>query len=238
MAAPALRRRRRRRCRTGAGRRAPGRGSDTSPPRGTVMPASRRKYSGGAIRLYGSSPATARRTDGSARRAGAGSGRSPTSSVQRVGGQREVGLDDARVLAGLVVHGPGQAHHARALLAREVGDARLAVGVDAERVDQPQVGLLDRLDHFTGRRLELCRGQRLGELPVGVRAAGAAGLDQQVARPLGQQRPQRRQLAGLVDVDPQEAAVRDRVLVAAAVGARRDADERLLARPGARSPVA
>ena len=74
-------------------------------------------------------------------------------------------------------------------------------------------------------------GQRLGELPVGVRAARAAGLDQQVARPLGQQRPQRGQPAGPVDVDPQEARVGDGVLVAARSHARGDADERLLARP-------
>jgi hypothetical protein len=56
-----------------------------------------------------------------------------------------------------------------------------------------------------------------------VRAAGAAGLDQQVTRPPAQQLRQRGELAGPVDVDPDEAGVRDRVLVAAAPDARRDA---------------
>ena len=109
----------------------------------------------------------------------------------------------------------------------------------ARRASTPSRWISRRLACSIGSITSPVRGstrvaaQRLGELPVGVGAAGAAGFDQQVTRPLGQQRPQRRQFAGLVDVDPQEAAVRDRVLVAAAVGPRRDADERLLARTGA-----
>ena len=51
-----------------------------------------------------------------------------------------------------------------------------------------------------------------------------------MARPLGQERPQRRQLTGPVDVDPQEPRGRDGVLAAAALCAWRDADERLLTR--------
>ena len=59
-----------------------GAGQRTSPPRGTVIPASRWKYSGGGIRLYGSRCAAERlargRTGG-----GAGSVRSPISSSIR-----------------------------------------------------------------------------------------------------------------------------------------------------------
>ena len=72
--------------------------------------------------------------------------------------------------------------------------------------------------------------QRPLELPVGVHAARAAGLDEQVARPLGEERPQRVEPVGAVDVDPQEAGRADGVLAAARAGARRDADEDLLAR--------
>src|SRR4029078_9222168 len=58
---------------------------DTSPPRGTVIPASRRKYSGGAIRLYGS-PDVASRGPVLARGAAEdASGRSPTSSSTAYG---------------------------------------------------------------------------------------------------------------------------------------------------------
>jgi predicted cupin superfamily sugar epimerase len=45
----------------------------------------------------------------------------------------------------------------------------------------------------------------------------------------GQQHPPRRLLPGPVDVDPQEARVRDGALVATRLYARGDADERLLA---------
>jgi hypothetical protein len=71
------------------------------------------------------------------------------------------------------VHRPHQAHHARSLLARGVGDARPAIRIDVEPVDQLEVGLLDRLDHFTGARFDPRRVQWFGELPVGVSATGA-----------------------------------------------------------------
>ena len=110
----------------------------------------------------------------------------------RVGGQREVGLEDPRVRAGLAVDGAGEAHHPRALRARRVGDVRLAVRAGAEVMDQPQVRALDRLDQLAGRLDQHGRRQRPVELPVGVRAAGAA-LDEQMAGPLGEERPQRGQ---------------------------------------------
>ena len=116
-----------------------------------MIPARRWKYSGGAIRLYGSSRPRRPRRSWRARRPRVG--QVADQLLDPVAGQREVGLDDPRVLAALVVHGPGQAHHARALLARRVGDVGLAMLVDAEAVDQPQVRLLDRLGHFADRRI-------------------------------------------------------------------------------------
>ena len=70
------------------------------------------------------------------------------------------------------------------------------------------------------------------ELPVGVHAARTAALDEQVARALGQERPQRGQLAGLVDVDPQPAGLADRVLVAARRRPHGRGEEHLLAPVG------
>ena len=75
------------------------------------------------------------------------------------------------------------------------------------------------------------------ELPVGVHAAGSGRLDQQVTGALGQQRPQCRQLARLVDVDPQPPRVADSVLAAFASGPRRHPDERLLARLAVEPPA-
>ena len=98
-------------------------------------------------------------------------------------------------------------------------------------MDQPQVRALDRLDHLAGALVQALGGQRLRQFPVAVHATGARRLAQQLTRPLGQEVPQRGEPVGLVDVQPQEARVRDRVLVAVRPGARRDADERLLARP-------
>src|SRR2546421_10962673 len=40
----------------------------------------------------------------------------------------------------LAVDSAGEAHHSRALGARQVGDVRLAVGADTEAVDESQVG--------------------------------------------------------------------------------------------------
>ena len=109
--------------------RCPGAGQDTSPPRGTLIPARRWKYSGGAIRLYGSAlPAPpSRRPVRGPDAADGGSGRSPTSSSIAYGCEREVGLEHARPRAGLVVDRAGQAHHARALGAARVGDVGPAV---------------------------------------------------------------------------------------------------------------
>jgi hypothetical protein len=98
----------------------------------------------------------------------------------RVGGQREVCLEDSGVRARLAVHIAGEAHHPRALRARRVGDLRLAVGGGPEVVDQPQVCALDRLHQLAGR-LDDERGRRWRlELPVRARVTGAA-LDQQMA---------------------------------------------------------
>ena len=148
-----------------------------------------------------------------------------------VGGQREVGLEDPRVRAGLAVHAAGEPHHPRALPARRVGDVRLAVRSGPEVVDQPQVRPFDRLDQLAGRLDHHRRRQRPIELPVRVRVTGAA-LDQQVARALGQERPQRRQPVGLIDVHPQQAGLADRVLVAPRRRPNRRGDEHLLAAVG------
>ena len=90
----------------------------------------------------------------------------------------QVRVDDARVLAGLVVDGSGEPHHAGPLAALRVGDRRATVGADAEAVDDPQVRALDRLLQLA--RLEVDTGgrERVGELPVRVHAAGASGFDQ------------------------------------------------------------
>ena len=165
--------------------------------------------------------ARARRACGRRAVRAAGSGRSPTSCATGYGGSCEVGLDDPGVGAGLAVDRPGEPHHPRALRARRVGDVRLAVVADAEAVDDPQVGALDRLEQLAGRLDDARCRKRLGELPVRVHAARAARLDQQVAGPLGQERPQRVQLAGLVDVDPQPAGLADRMLLPARRRARR-----------------
>ena len=90
---------------------------------------------------------------------------------------------------------------------------------------------LDRLDQLAGRLDHPCGGQRLLELPIRVRVTGAA-LDQQVARPLGKERPQRWQPVGLVDVDPQEAGLADCVFVAARRSTNGRGDEHLFAGVG------
>ena len=146
----------------------------------------------------------------------------------RVGGQREVGLEDPCVLAGLAVHAAGEAHDSRPLRARRVGDVRLAVRAGAEVVDQPQVRSLDRLDQLAGRLDHSGRRQWPVELPVGVGVAGAA-LDEQMAGALGEERPQGRQPVGPVDVDPQKPGLTDRVLVAARLGPDGRGEEHLLA---------
>ena len=96
-------------------------------------------------------------------------------------------------------------------------------------MDDPQVGPLDRLDQLTGRLTDSGRGDGLRDLPVGVNAARAARLDQEVARSLGQERPQRVQLPGLVDVDPQPPRVTDRPLIAARLHSNGGGEEHLLA---------
>jgi hypothetical protein len=96
-------------------------------------------------------------------------------------------------------------------------------------MDDPQVGALDRLEQLTARLDHARRRERLGDFPVRVRAARAARLDQQVAGTLGQERPQRVQLAGLVDVDPQPAGLADRVLLPARRRADGGGEEHLLA---------
>ena len=98
-------------------------------------------------------------------------------------------------------------------------------------MDQTQVRALDRLDQLTGRLDQHCRRQRPVELPVRVRVAGAA-LDEQMARPLGEERPQGGQAVGPVDVDPQEAGLADRVLVAPRLRPNGRGDEHLLAGVG------
>ena len=145
----------------------PAAGQRTSPSRGTTIPASRSKYSRGLIRLYGSGLVAG--VAGPGRRpCGVGIGQVADELPDRVGGQREVGLEDPRVRAGLAVHAAGEAHHPRALRARRVGDVRLAVRAGAEVVDQPQVRALDRLDQLAGRLDHARRRQWPVELPVGV----------------------------------------------------------------------
>ena len=102
----------------------------------------------------------------------------------RIGRQREVGLEDSRECAGLAVDRAGEPHHPRALGARRVGDVRLSLRVRSQVVDQAQVRALDRLNELAGRLDHHRRGQRQVELPVRVRATGAA-LHEQVARTLG-----------------------------------------------------
>ena len=146
-----------------------GAGQDTSPSRGTRIPASFAKYSGGLIRLYGSWPWPERFARGTeaVRRIG----EVADELRNRVGREREVGLDDPRVRAGLAIHRTGEPHHPRPVRARRVGDARPAVLADTEAVNDPQVGALDRLDQLAGR-LDHVRGrERLREPKVGVAAA-------------------------------------------------------------------
>ena len=108
----------------------------------------------------------------------------------RVGGEREVGLQDPRVAAGLVVDRARQSHHPRAFGALAVTDGRFAVG-RAEPVDQPQVRALDPLDQLARALVELHGGQRPVKPPVGVYAAGAGAFHEQVTGALCEQRPQR-----------------------------------------------
>jgi hypothetical protein len=191
------------------------------------MPASFSKYSGGLIRLYGSrlSPGRPDRRGP----CGLGSGRLPTSCSTGVRRTLEVRLDDPGVSAGLAIDGAGKPHDSRAFRARRVGDVRLAVLADPKPVNDAQVRELDRFDQLAARPHHSRRRQRLRQLPVGVHAARASALDEQVARALGQERPQRLQLAGLVDVDPQPVARADGVLVAARRGTRRRGEKHLLA---------
>ena len=149
-----------------------------------------------------------------------------------VGGQGEVGLEDPRERAGLEVHRPRQPRHPRAVLHGCVGDVGLAVGVGAEVVDEPQVRALDRLEQLAGVLHQVSGRQGLVELPVGVYAAGAAGLDEQVTGPVGQEPPEGGQLAGPVDVDPQPPRVRDGVLRAPRLGSDGGGGEHLLAALG------
>ena len=80
--------------------------------------------------------------------------------------------------------------------------------------------------------IEVGGGERAVELPVRVDAARAAGLDEQVARPVGEERPQGGELAGPVDVDPQPPGVIDGVLAAARGAADGGRDQQLLAAVG------
>ena len=153
--------------------------------------------------------------------------------LDRVGGQVEVGFEDPRAPAGLAVHRSGEPHHPAAVAAREVGDVRLAVAVDAEVVDQPQVRALDRLKGLAGLSIDPGGGERLVKTPVGMDAAAPRRRHQQMTRPLGEERPEVVKLSGLVDVDPQRLGVGDRPLVAAGRVADSGGDEHLLAAAGA-----
>ncbi len=181
------------------------------------------------MRLYGSAFVVA--AGGCAGEYIAGIGQVADELPDRVAGQREVGLEDPCVLAGLAVHAASEAHDSRPVRARRVGDVRLAVRAGAEVMNQTQVRPLDRLDQLTGRLDQHCRRQRPIELPVGVRVAGAA-LDEQMAGALREERPQCWQPVGPVDVDPQEAGLADRVLVAPRLGPNGRGEEHLLAGVG------
>jgi hypothetical protein len=91
-------------------------------------------------------------------------------------------------------------------------------------VDDPQVGLLDRL------AVVVLRWQYTVQLPVDVNDPGARCLDEEVAGPFGQESPQDIEAIGPVDVDPQPASTRDRVPAAARRASFRDADEDLISR--------
>ena len=75
-------------------------------------------------------------------------------------------------------------------------------------MDQTQVRSLDRLDQLTVDSTRRVAGSGWVELPVGVRAARRSALDEQVAWALGEERPQRWQPTGPVDVDPQRSGSR------------------------------
>jgi len=139
-------------------------------------------------------------------------------SPRVVGRERQVGLDDSGVTPRLEVDGPGEPKHSAPYLAIRVRH------VLPERVDDPQVGLLDRLATF------LLRRQAAVQPPVRVNAPAARRLDEQVAGPLGQEVPQHLEALGPVDVDPQPPGLRYRVLAAPRLAALRDADEHLLPR--------
>ena len=106
----------------------------------------------------------------------------------------------------------GQPEHAAPFFAVRIGH------VLTEGVDDPQVGPLDRLAIPEPSR------QRTIEAPVGVAAPRSGGLHQHVAGSLGQELPQDLEPVGMVDVDPQEPGLRDRVLRAPRLVSGRDAD--------------
>ena len=72
-------------------------------------------------------------------------------------------------------------------------------------------------------------GERLGQQPIGMDATTPRRFDEQVAGPLGKERPQHVQLSGLIDVDPQPPGLADGPLLAARARADRWRDEHLLA---------
>jgi hypothetical protein len=154
----------------------PAAGQETSPSRGTTIPASFSKYSGGLIRLYGSRLVPSRLRAGSGLRCGVGE--VADELRERVAGELEVGLDDSCVRAGLAVDRTGKPHHPASLRARGVGQVRLAVGADAEVVDDPQVRALDRLDQLAGPLDHAGGLKRFGELEVGMGTAAPGALDE------------------------------------------------------------
>ena len=197
-----------------------GTGQRTRPPRATADPGQAGEVHGRRDPLERVRLGAGARTPGGGGQGGGRVGQVADERGERVGREREVGLDHARVSARLVVDRAGQAHHAGALAALRIGDVGAAVRVDAERVDQPVVRALDRLAGARAGSGLAHGGEWAVEPPVGVNAARAARLDEQMARPLGQQGPQRIEPLGRVDVDPQEARGGDRVLGAGAAQAR------------------
>ena len=72
-------------------------------------------------------------------------------------------------------------------------------------------------------------GERLGQQPIGMDATTPRRFDEQVAGPLGKERPQHVQLSGPIDVDPQPPGLADGPLLATRARSDRWRDEHLLA---------
>src|SRR5450755_2992487 len=161
-----------------------------------------------------------------------GSGRSPTSCAIGYGASAKSASTIRACAPVFPLTEP--ARRIRRDLSAHAGSATLGLPsfADAEAVDDPQVGALDRLDQLAGR-LDHARGrQGLRQPKVRVAAAGPAALDQQVAGALGEERPQGVQLSGPVDVDPQKPALEDRLLLPARRRPHGGSDKQLLASQG------